>query len=215
VKVFSVATGRLLHDWSANGPAGTIQGDARDDATDLPDIRSVLSWIDGDQAVTLATFRISNSSNVQEQQIWTVRRLNVTGPVSGNLLTDSTVVWSGAVYNPEFPAGLPPLIVANGNTDKLVEFNSQDDVTYHPMPGAKSIGAPALSHSMPFPTKTQIGGQILDAVWGSPSGDKLIVEVITGSGSHSGLSVGVIANGKFTPLRLPASLDSDVTGIVF
>lgn len=332
VKVFSVATGKLLHDWSTNNrysaaypQVSSLMFTSIDpaDAWNVPAPTSALTWIDGDRAIALAATGPASVKPGNIQNAGIVRRLNVAGPVSGNLLTDSTVIWSAdcdladACFSGEV-SGTLPLIVTNGNTADYVEFDDQDDVFYQPMTGAQvstthspavpdvsgetaqqaidtlrqagftnvttdilaaptnekvapgviyqqnqtagtdetaspsieifvqpsttptaspgatsgatsptdgatatatagttptdstAPAAPALSASMSFPTEKQIGGQITAVEWGSPSGNKLIVEISSGSSSNPIVSFGMIANGKFTPLHSPANLQSNL-----
>jgi hypothetical protein len=79
--VYSVATGRLQHSWSAAGSAAA-RGDSL--VTDV-------SWV-GDGTVAFASIQ---TVNVRQE----VRTLNVTAPGAG-LLADSRVVWSQYVPPP-------------------------------------------------------------------------------------------------------------------
>jgi hypothetical protein len=79
--VYSVATGRLQHSWSAAGN-GAARGDSL--VTDV-------SWV-GDGTVAFASIQ---TPNVRQE----VRTLNVNAPAAG-LLADSHVVWSQYVPPP-------------------------------------------------------------------------------------------------------------------
>ena len=75
-----------------------------------------LTWIDNDRAVAFAT-----SYDTSDTVLGTIRRLDVSGPASGNLMADSTVIWSGTVpWNQSKGCfqvdDWPPLISADGNT---------------------------------------------------------------------------------------------------
>ncbi len=72
VKVFSVATGRLLHDWTENDSSGRVTA-TRD--WWVPS----LTWIDGDRALALATAHTALRAGTQTG---TMRRLNVAGPAA-------------------------------------------------------------------------------------------------------------------------------------
>ena len=120
VKVFSVATGQLLHNWTANDPMATIDTALPDTMANVQIGTPALTWIDGDQAVALATSH-ETLTKTSATMTGTVRRLNVAGPASGNLMTDSTVIWSGTLPWNQSGGCLnennwPPLVSADGNT---------------------------------------------------------------------------------------------------
>lgn len=74
VKVFSVATGRLLHDWTEDNPATRLETVVGGTMATVPVGTPALTWIDGDQALAFAT-----SYDKSNTVTGTVRRLNVAG----------------------------------------------------------------------------------------------------------------------------------------
>src|SRR5262249_12704925 len=111
-KVFSVATGRLLHNWTTTDPSLVPRPSG--------------AWIDGDRELAL----VSRSIDVQPNSKFaamtvTVREWPVAGPASGDLVAVSKVVWGvRTVKNPlttvqqcvEPVVGGPVLISADGKT---------------------------------------------------------------------------------------------------
>jgi len=212
VKVFSVTTGRLLHEWTA---AGSF-------------IYYSLTWIDGDRELALGGL---NVHAMMLSSIW-VYQWPVAEPDNGNLLGHSTLVWDpprpGKTqarfgYCFQGVGGGTVLISPDGKTINcgLAQAQSADDVigfyTY-PLtmnPTVATQGRVAYLATRP--------GQALysaDLLWASPSGGTLVGALIPlDSGSAAvghDLQIGVISEGKFAPLRIPASLaKSTVAGIAF
>ena len=202
VKVFSVATGRLLHDWTTNAPSMSLTDSTRGLA-----MTPALTWIDGDRALALTT--ITGALNAEKQ---TVRRLNVNGPASGDLLADSTVIRDvqfGGRSTFEAACGdlanWPPLVSADGKTFTCTAYTSF--LTFPMTAGSTGAGPATLDYTSPsgagLPTFTS------DVLWVSSSGDTVIVEWGAGrAGSNpsvgNGLNFGVVRHGKFTPLRFPS-----------
>jgi hypothetical protein len=154
----------------------------------------------------------------------TVRELNVAGPTSGNLMADSTVIWSGKL-TPNGQYGCfavqywPPLISADTRTVSCTNYEetpTSREVNFDvdPLPAGTAAGIkPRFDYqvTMPLPTKPTILRTVGNdgVLWVSPSGDTLIGAWSFGSSSPDDASaqhVGVISDGKFTPLRIPASL---------
>ena len=77
VKVFSVATGRLLHEWTVSDPS-------------LTPAQPYLTWIDGDKSLAIGSFFSSNPAASD----FTVREWPVAGSASGDLAAVSKIVWS-------------------------------------------------------------------------------------------------------------------------
>jgi len=213
VKVFSVATGRLLHDWTEHDPAAAFG------STDwtVPS----LTWIDGDRALTLAT---AHEALPSATVTGTVRRLDVAGSASGNLMTDSTVIWSGTLPWNQSGGCLnvdnwPPLISADDNTVSCVTWvmpyaspGHVDFDTYPLVAGRR----PTLDYRGTILPEKQTGGLDAGVLWVSPSADTLIVDWGgPGLKPSTGAHFGVISHGKFTPLPLqanrPALLAMDIT----
>jgi hypothetical protein len=218
VKVFSVATGQLLHDWTANDPMATIGSVLPTTMADVPIGTPALTWIDGDQALALATSH-ETATKTSATMTGTLRRLNIAGPASGNLMTDSTVIWSGTLpWNQSggclFEEDWPPLISADGNTVSCVTIvmpfatPGQLNFSTYPLPTGTAAGLkPRLDYQATIPPEKQTGGVEADLMWASPSADTLIVQWIPGGtlSRANKMYVGVVSHGKFTPLQIPES----------
>jgi hypothetical protein len=217
VKVFSLATGQLLHDWTTDDPSVTIPADWVWPNQAV----SPLTWIDGDRTLALAMSREALPSGTVTG---TVRGLNVAGPTSGDLMADSTVIWSGKL-TPNDQYGCfavqywPPLISADAKTVSCTNYaitgiSRQVIFDTDPLPAGTAAGLKPRSDyqvTMPVPAKPTILRTLGNAgvLWVSPSGDTLIGAWSFGSSTPDDASaqhVGVISDGKFTPLRIPASL---------
>jgi hypothetical protein len=213
VKVFSVATGQLLHDWTANDPMATIGTALPDTIANVPMGTPALTWIDGDQAVTLATSH-ETVTKTSATMTGTVRRLNVAGPARGNLVTDSTVMWSGTLPWNQSGGCLnennwPPLVSADGNTVSCVTIVMTDaapghvDFDTYPLVAGRQ---PTLDYRGTILPEKQTGGFDGGVLWVSPSADTLIVDWGgPGLKPSTGAHFGVISHGKFTPLPLQAN----------
>jgi hypothetical protein len=226
VKVYSVATGRLLRQWSTRDLT----------APDLLTIYSLssppaISWIDGDHALAVTTAKKGTSAGSGAKS---VRALSVDGPRTGDLLADSKVIWSPpAEASPpagtqEMTCGLLlltqelPRVSADGKTVSCFTLGQQavtTSVTYTitfstyrltagtPGNGQRTIAYQLTRRQPSGAGGTSAGGGLL---WVSPSGDTLIGAWATGANATSSADnslpphIGVISHGKFTPLRFPA-----------
>ncbi len=213
VKVFSVATGKLLHDWTANDPMATIGTALPSTIANIPTGTPALTWVDGDQAVTLATSH-ETVTKTSATMTGTVRRLNMAGLASGNLMTDSTVIWSGTLPWDQSKGcfqvdGWPPLVSADGNTiscltwDMPAKTPGHVDFDTYPLVTGRQ---PTLNYRAMIPPEDTTGGLDASVLWVSPSADTLIV-AWGGPGlkPSTGAHFGVISHGKFTPLPLQAN----------
>ncbi len=206
VKVFSVATGRLLHDWTEDNATARMETVVAEMMATVPVGTPSLTWIDNDRAVAFAT-----SYDTANTVLGTVRRLDVSGPASGNLMADSTVIWSGTVpWNQSRGCfqvdGWPPLISADGTTISCLTWDMPattpghvDFDTYPLMTGRP----PTLNYRATIAPGNKTGGLNASVLWVSPSADTLIVAwggpgLKPAAGSH----FGVISHGKFTALPL-------------
>ena len=216
VKVFSVATGQLLHDWTTNDRSIAQEPS--------------LTWIDGDRELALE----SRSQTVHQvgskysvSSATTVREWPVAGPASGDLGAVSKVVWdvpagkgtSAALENCTEPVvGGVDVISADGKTlscgtasgwytTESISFLTFP-LTISPTAAAKG-GTGYRTDYLESPVKAK-GSYSPEVLWTSSSGDTLIGAVIPLVGGSvpaaNGLQIGVISHGKFTPLRLPSNL---------
>jgi hypothetical protein len=214
VKVFSVATGRLLHDWTTSDPSLAL-------------VPPSLTWIDGDRSLALFTGNSYAGGPVAAD--FTVREWPVAGSASGDLAAVSKVVWS---------------LQDKGNTQTTLQqcvaplgyiHISADGKTFSCVTAAQGLKATVLRfYTFPLAASTtatakgrfdaslrlhdsQGGSEYLPQVlWASPSGGTLIgawiraVAVAVSSGAASspaaapGQSIGVISHGRFAPLPFPA-----------
>jgi hypothetical protein len=219
VKVFSVATGQLLHEWTTNDRS-VVQEPS-------------LAWIDGDRELALVSRSTDDQSNAKfAVENVTVREWPVAGPASGDLVADSKVVWNvQTVKNPlttvqlcvEPVVGGPVLISADGKTFSCTTaggWGPTDHLSFHTYPLTASTTATAQGTIDYQVTYTNKGLYIPKVLWTSPSGGTMIGALFPyGGGSPvavDGPRIGVISHGKFTPLRLSASLAAaTVTDIAF
>jgi hypothetical protein len=229
VKVYSVATGQLLHEWTTRDLS----------APDLLTIYSLsppppISWIDGDRALAVTAGAKGASAGSGAKS---VRELSVDGPRNGDLLADSKVIWSPPAEDKppagtqEMTCGLLLLAVsADGKTVSCFTLGQQQVATtsvtytltfstYRLTAGTAGSGQRTIAYQL---TKrqpsgsggTSAGGSLL---WVSPSGDTLIGVWAVGANATSAVDnsppphIGVISHGKFTPLRFPAGFT--LTGV--
>lgn len=214
VKVFSVSTGQLLHQWTTTDPPLVL-----DNWPNPP----ALTWIDGDRALALATIgtpthtptptssRTPSDTGYVERQ--TVRRLDVDGPAGRDLIADGTVQWEvpgGGASTCGYDLNWPPVISADGKTLTCVTDDSAF-VTYPLTAGAMRAGQGRVDFSAEK-------GEIVNTVlWTSASGDTIIAEWEATAGppvesNGRGLEVAVISHGKTTPLRFPPGFQEVSTG---
>ena len=226
VKVFSVATGRLLHDWTFTDPSippapknrGPGFGGA---GLELP----AMTWIDGDQTLALATPDLKHLGE-RTDPAETVRELNVAGPASGDLLTDSTVVWVAPIV--KYPAdqvqspaevldecamspGSSLVISADGKTFSCTGQSPTDGYTqsFRTYPITLDTTAAEKGRNDYQVTHAEALGLDTPMVqWASSSGETIIAAWNTYTkgtltDAVGGLHIGVISHGKFTPLRFP------------
>jgi hypothetical protein len=210
VKVFSVATGQLLHEWTTSDPAAIQQPS--------------LAWIDGDRELALVGRGTSVSTKFAIDTV-TVREWPVAGTANGDLAADSKVVWSMQTGNGkssphpttvqgcvEPVVGGPVLISADGKTFSCTTAGgsgSTDHVAFHTYPLAASTTATAPGTDYQV-TYTGEGLYIPQVLWTSASGGTIIGALFPYVGGSpvatNGLRIGVISDGKFTPLKVPESL---------
>lgn len=196
VEVFSLATGRLLHDWSTSDATALIPASWLLGASQFP----LLTWIDGDRAITFTTISQAPLSGPAARYKETVRRLSVGGPSSGDLMADSRVIWSASTAsNSEDPPceGLPPLVSADGNAISCFTFSLPSNPTatgadswtltfrtYHLSARTTAAGLGTIVYQVTEPVPVS-GVSLSAAQWTSPDGATLIGEWATGSGPRA------------------------------
>jgi hypothetical protein len=207
LRIYSVATGKLLHSWSTNDRAafGPLYSDS------LPLSGISLSWTDGDRSLAFPAAIGSGNGQYQE------RLLHVTTR-SGDLMAESRVIWSApAAGTTEAGCGVPDA-TSPPPTSLLVTPDAQTVVcTYRgPFEIHSTVPVPItikwLAYSVATKTariRYQVRFDALAAVieggvlWADPSGDTMIVKW---SNAPDSTHVGVVSRGRFTPLpSLPAA----------
>ena len=206
VQVFSVATGRLLHDWTSHN---------------LPADHPGLTWISQDRELTVETSSVPVAGTRGTD---TVRELSVSGPASGDLLADGKVVWNVQLgpHTPDLLRACADSPAALGTRYHLI---SADGTAF----GCKAVTGPVTNPNLSFLTyplapgtaiapQARIGYQVTNMakkgvdeqqiLWISPSGDAVVgawTIYVKGAfaDTPNGLHIGVMSHGKFTPLRFP------------
>lgn len=224
VRVFSVATGRLLREWTTNDPSlSPLSSSISHGLTGRP----ALTWIDADRVLAVDTASGAPSSGARGFGVTaTVRELSVAGPASGDLLTDGKVAWSVRTW--EFPQTLlqacaggadtgPQLISADGSTLGCATATGPDadprlSFLSYPLGTGPPAAGKARTDYQVTPT-AKLGVSTPLALWISPSGDALVGAWNThppGNGDVNGLYIGVMSRGTFTPLRFPSGFYPEV-----
>jgi hypothetical protein len=224
VRVFSVATGQLLHEWSTHDPSLAPAGSNSHGLAGRP----YLTWIDGDRVLAVDTSSGAPSSgDLGFGATDTVRELNVAGPTSGDLLADGKVVWNVRTW--EFPetrlqscaggiAGGAQLISADGTTIGCsAATGPSTDLTLsfltYPLAAGTVADRATIDYRVTLTAKQGVSTR--QALWISPSGDAIVgawstYPKSTLSEAPNSLRIGVMSHGKFTPLRFPPGFDREV-----
>lgn len=219
VRVFSIATGKLLDVWTT---------------TDVSLVEEPsLSWIDGDRKLALLSRNqvlLAKTGRVTTNV--TVREWPADGLASGDLIASSKVVWTMTLKAPatavesctEPVVGGVVVISADGKTFSCTTAGgsvANDRLAFHTFPLAASTTAatPGTTDYLATFTKEQ-GLYIPEVLWASASGSTLIGALFPYDGSAAamadGMHIGVISHGTFTALRFPASLaKSTIADIAF
>jgi hypothetical protein len=201
VKVFSVATGSLLDQWTTTDPSLSLRG-----LSEAP----TLSWIDGGRALALATLGAATKSGTDDYTAWqTVRSLNVDGTMTGDLIADGSVlrdVQVGGAFGDSDACGYmlqwPPAVSADGKTFSCT--TGAAFVTYPLAPGAVGTG--------PGKVDLRVGNNefVINVLWANTTGDTLIAtwgvqdsNTVASNPNTKDVQIDVISHGKATPLRFP------------
>lgn len=220
VEVFSVATGQLLNEWSTSDDAALVSGNFNQGWVQL----SVLTWIDGDQAIAFTYDE--GQAHLGADITMGLRRLDVAGPSTGDLIADSRALWSEETA-PRYALTPPctelaPLVSADGTSVSCAALTSPDVTkslnwdmtftTYHLTGGSPSTGQGAIAYQI-TDRAPGIKVGLAAALWASPSGAALIGEwgvgfTIGRTLTLTSVHVDVISHGTFTPLRMPAGFNA-------
>jgi hypothetical protein len=226
LRIYSVATGKMLNHWSASG-----QPQASFDLLDPgSQSNSYLSWVDGDRAIAFSTDTVVGKPHQPPQQArdeLAVRVLDVTAG-GGSLMGDSRVVWSRS-DTPFIAYQTRPVCGANGATVPLLAANGKT-VVCAATAGITSVpgGSPqarrtqvrlvwlAFSTSSPGAARTlykvsisstgQGIADINDVRWAAASGSTMIIDWAVGPagpGAVPPAHFGLVRDGTFTPLPAP------------
>ena len=225
LRTYSVATGKLVGNWSVNGTTSLDVG------ITVPGIESpTLKWVNGDRAIAFYTY--NGTSDTSPAIPESVRLLNVAGG-SGNLIADSTFIWSTKVAVSALgDADTVPLAgrclwIGDGSTlpqvttdGKTVECitgsigarQGRGRVTFEWL--AYSAGAPKVPRILyKVGVDAPLGLDTTSSVlWSGPSGGPMIVEwaseALPPNKYQTGpwdTHFGVVSHGQFHPLPLPAA----------
>lgn len=206
LQTYSVTTGKLLRAWSTNqggmwGPVIFVPG-TQDD---------LLSWADNDTTLAFPAVRGE-------------RLLNTTAP-GDNLIADSRPAGSVS-WEPSRGCLTEPLLSPDGKTAVCTSVTGHASAATGPLAftSGSSRGTSRevlrwLAYSVSAPEKTRTTYQVTvqapnsdssmaAILWVSPSGNTMIVDwalspttAFTRADSH----VGVVSNGRFTPLRMASA----------
>jgi hypothetical protein len=232
LRIYSVATGKVLNSWSTSTgkfPAtGLFQQGYLSNST--------LNWVDDDHALAFATdTSIQRKQLRQDLDIQAVRVLDVTSR-GGDLIADSRVVWSRqdspfiAFYtrpvcnaNPS-AGGTVPFLTANGKTvvcAAVAGLTVQHQGTQNQR-GQLRLAWLAFSTSTPqaaravYQVSADLNGRglenISDARWADGSGSTMIIDWAVGSTGQKAQSIthfGLVRNGTFIPLPTPPDTNLD------
>jgi hypothetical protein len=221
IEIYSVATGRLVRDWTTADPS-TLRFVVEDD----------LTWTDNDRAIAFPI--VSRPEKIPGgYTLDAVRRVDVTAP-SGDLIANSRVIWSAAAARAVGPLscdGDPyPLISADGKTitctsATAVSGSSRSKarlwrlawLTYptSAQPGRNDGGA-----TIDYQTTLATTGETTAApalLWANTTGSTLLgmwlVAVPPRYPPDGVPHFGVIEHGTFTPLPLPAAVLTELQQI--
>jgi hypothetical protein len=208
LRIYSVATGKLLRGWSTNdvGVFGALLNDP------WPQSEPPLWWTDGDRALAFPAAGINSGTGDYQ-----VRLLEMTTS-PGDLIADSRIIWSaradGATASncgvPDATSPLPMSLLVTADGKTVVCTDRSPFLTHDQVPVRNTIRWLAYSvaaktvrtrYQVRFDALTQVvvGG----VLWADPSGDTMIV---TWSSAPDSTHPGVVSRGRFTPLpSMPAA----------
>ncbi len=224
LRTYSVATGKLLGNWSVNGTTSLDIG------ISVPGVESpTLKWVNGDRAIAFHTYNATSNTGPAIPE--SVRLLNVTGG-SGNLIADSKVIWSTKVavsalgFIDTVPLAGRCLWNDDGSTRPQVTTDGKTIVCIAGSIGAKQGRSRVTFEWLAYPAgaapkaphilyKVAVDALLgLDTtssiLWSGTSGGPMIIEWATEAlppnKYHNGqwdTHFGVVSHGQFHPLPLP------------
>jgi hypothetical protein len=229
LRIYSMATGQLLHSWSTDRhvPFGLVDY--------FPNVQNnnQLSWVDGDSALAFTSSPdIPNASQFPTKDFAyaTARVLNVAASGS-DLIADSRVVWSTRLINSTTETACntdtTPTLAASGKT--VVCTNTKADqtgndpnarVTWRMNWLAYQTSAPKVARTLYKAADTvsahETGGASINLLWASASGSTLIIAWTPDTSDSRAAHFGVVSQGTFTPLpALPSGPFESLPGIAW
>jgi hypothetical protein len=228
LRIYSVATGRLLHSWSTDQNATLALFDLPPNAQS----NNQLNWVDGDRALSFTTFttigKLPTSNSIGKPQTriaadTAVRTLDVTAS-GGDLIRDSRVVWSWSI-----PRGVTDYPCAGGFTLPRLTASGKtvvcSNLTIVPARGvgsaktrytwqlawlayeisARKVAARTLYKFTAYSTGLKTGVSSSSVQWADASGSTVIVAwslAATSPVTH----FGVVTQGKLIPLPSPPGI---------
>jgi hypothetical protein len=229
LRIYSMATGQLLHNWSTDQhvPFGLVNYPPNTQNNNQ------LSWVDGDTAVAFTTSPdIPNASEFTTKDLAyaTVRVLDVAASGS-DLIADSRVVWStriiGSNTKPACDGVATPTLAASGKTVVCTDINDDQSgsgpnsrVTWRMTWLAYETSAPKVARTLYKAADTvsahETGGASINLLWASASGSTLIIAWTPDTSDSRAAHFGVVSHGTFTPLpALPGGPFETLPGIAW
>lgn len=229
LRIYSMATGQLLHNWSTDRHVlfGTV---------DYPrnmQNNNQLSWVDGDSALAFTSspdIPNANSFPTKDLAYATVRVLDVAASGS-DLVADSRVVWSTRIINSATEiacdAITTPTLAASGKTVVCTYTNPDQTgsgpnarLTWQMKWLAYQTSATKVTRTLYEAADTvsahESGGASINLLWTSPSGSTLIIAWTPDDSVSRATHYGVVSHGTFTPLpALPDGPFETLPGIAW
>jgi hypothetical protein len=234
IQVFSLSTGRQLNEWTTSNQLSLVPSAW----PYSPAQYHLLTWVNNDITLTFTSVYPNGSEQLGPDTFKddeeTIRLLNITGTSGGDLMADSTTIWTGGSNYPAPLAAQPcggmlPLVSPDGKTGTCVGYGGNPeqseafmgdltfvtnqfvalDPTMLNAPSysiAYETSQPAAKSDVdPVASPSWLSTESASALWASSGGGTLIVEY--GSPAKpSSVHVGVVSRSVFTPLHLPTGL---------
>jgi hypothetical protein len=220
LRIYSVATGKLLHGWSTDQNISIgITG-----YPPYAQTNNRLGWMDGDRTLSLTATSYTGDALNDEVEHIAVRTLDLaTG--GGDLIRDSRVVWSkqlsvGGAASAQLVCSGDTSLTANGKTVVC------DGLSGYPLPGVGAkktsrspwrllwgeyqISTPKVAHTLYEFTAYSAGHDsytsAISVQWADASGSTLIVAWSIASTTPQVTHFGLISRGKLIPLPSPPGI---------
>jgi hypothetical protein len=218
LRIYSMATGRLLHSWSTDWQ--NLFGN--DPYTPGVQFNNQLSWVDGDHGIAFAsTPPLENEAGGGAGLYYTALRVLNVAAGGSDLIADSRVVWPpwsmGTLHALVVCGWQPaPALAANGKTVMCV-FAGVDTtgsgaarratvtMTWQGIQTSDPDTARVLYQVRASTVGKQTGGVDMGLLWANASASTLIVAWTVDNADDAATQFGIVRDGRFTPLPpLPA-----------